>query len=92
MNNVPYYERSLAGIRVIELASLIAGSMIGMMPGDHGAEVVKVGQPGAGDGLRGRGNRKNGVSLHHKMLNPDKRLVTADLRTPTRIDAQGPAL
>ncbi|MEI6115741.1 MAG: CoA transferase [Burkholderiales bacterium] len=86
MNTVPHYERSLAGIRVVELASLIAGPMIGMMLGDHGAEVIKVEQPGAGDGLRGWGNRKNGVGLYHKMLNRNKRSVTADLRTPLGVE------
>lgn len=86
MNSVPYYERSLTGIHVVELASLIAGPMIGMMLGDHGAEVVKVEQPGLGDGLRGWGNRKNGVGLYHKMLNRNKRSVTADLRTDLGVE------
>ena len=80
-NIVPHSERPLEGVRVIELATLIAGPMIGMLLGDYGAEVVKVEHPGEGDGLRAWGNRKEGVSLYHKVLNRNKRSVTADLRT-----------
>jgi len=72
---------ALAGIRVIELANLIAGPSIGMLLADYGAEVTKLEQPEGGDAIRTWGNRKNGVGLYHKALNRGKRSVTADLRT-----------
>ena len=81
-NDVPHSARALAGVRVVELATLIAGPFIGMLLADYGAEVVKVENPPAGDGLRAWGNRKQGVGLYHKVLNRNKRSVTADLRTP----------
>ena len=73
---------ALAGVRVIELARFIAGPMIGMLLADYGAEVIKVEHPASGDGIRTWGGRKNGVGLYHKVLNRNKRAVTADLRTP----------
>jgi formyl-CoA transferase len=76
----------LGGVRVVELATLIAGPTIGMLLGDYGAEVVKVEHPQGGDVVRTWGNRKDGVGLYHKVLNRNKRLVTADLHTPVGIE------
>ena len=85
-NSIPNTEQPLNGARVIELATLIAGPLIGMLLGDYGAEVVKVENPRGGDGLRSWGNRKQGVGLYHKVLNRNKRSVTADLRTPLGVE------
>jgi crotonobetainyl-CoA:carnitine CoA-transferase CaiB-like acyl-CoA transferase len=87
LNTVPNAERSLSGVRVIELATLIAGPSIGMLLGDYGAEVIKVENPKGGDGLRAWGNRQRGIGLYHKVLNRNKRLITVDLRTPLGVDA-----
>lgn len=73
---------ALGGIRVVELATFIAGPFIGMLLADYGADVVKVEQPGSGDGIRTWGEKKNGVGLYHKVLNRNKRSVNADLHTP----------
>ncbi|MDP6831412.1 MAG: CoA transferase [Alphaproteobacteria bacterium] len=43
----------LAGIRVLDIGTLIAGPFGATLLGDFGAEVIKVEQPGPGDGLRG---------------------------------------
>ena len=43
----------LEGIKVLDLARLIAGGCIGTLLGDFGAEVVKIEAPGSGDPLRG---------------------------------------
>ncbi len=43
----------LAGVRVLDIGSLIAGPFGATLLGDFGAEVIKVEQPGVGDALRG---------------------------------------
>jgi succinyl-CoA--D-citramalate CoA-transferase len=43
----------LAGIRVLDIGTLIAGPFGATLLGDFGAEVIKVEQPGPGDALRG---------------------------------------
>jgi crotonobetainyl-CoA:carnitine CoA-transferase CaiB-like acyl-CoA transferase len=77
---------ALAGVRVVELASFIAGPSVGMLLADHGAQVTKVEHPQGGDGIRTWGNRKRGVGLYHKLLNRNKRTVTADLKTPLGVE------
>jgi crotonobetainyl-CoA:carnitine CoA-transferase CaiB-like acyl-CoA transferase len=71
----------LRGVRVLELASLVAGPMATMLLGDFGAEVIKVEDPRRGDELRGWGYAKNNVGLFFKVVNRNKKLITCDLRT-----------
>ena len=72
----------LAGIRVVEAATLAAGPMVGTALGEFGAEVIKVEPPGAGDPMRTWGNRKDGIGLAWKSVARNKRCVTCDLRQP----------
>lgn len=71
----------LAGVRVIELATILAGPLIGTLLGDFGAEVIKVEHP-RGDPLRTHGPAKAGVGLLWKVIGRNKRTVTLDLGTP----------
>ena len=57
-----------------------------MFLGDYGAEVIKVEKPDLGDEIRYWGNNKNGVGLMYKLVNRNKRSVTADLRTPLGVE------
>lgn len=68
----------LEGIRVLELAAIIAGSFTGVLLADFGADVIKVEHPD-GDPIRKLGNTKDGVSFEWKRLGRNKRLVTLDL-------------
>jgi len=72
----------LAGVRVLELGSLIAGPFCAKTLADFGAEVVKVEPPGDGDPLRRWRKMRNGVSLWWQVQSRNKRSVTLDLRRP----------
>ena len=47
--------RPLEGIRVVELARVLAGPWCGQLLADLGAEVIKVERPGSGDDTRAWG-------------------------------------
>ncbi|MEV6103320.1 CoA transferase [Streptomyces sp. NPDC051940] len=72
----------LAGLRVLDLATLFAGPLAATMLGDFGAEVVKVEHPRKPDPSRGHGPAKDGVGLWWKLLGRNKRAITANLSTP----------
>lgn len=44
--------KPLAGVRVVELGTLIAGPFCSRILGEFGAEVIKIEAPGEGDPLR----------------------------------------
>jgi formyl-CoA transferase len=68
----------LAGLRVLDLASLYAGPLIATTLGDFGADVIKVEHP-RGDDARRWGLSKDGVPLWWKVVSRNKRLVRLDL-------------
>ena len=73
----------LAGLRVLELAQIMAGPTCGMMLADMGADVVKVEKLQGGDDARGyREPRVNGVSAPFMILNRNKRGIALDLKHP----------
>jgi crotonobetainyl-CoA:carnitine CoA-transferase CaiB-like acyl-CoA transferase len=72
----------LAGLRVLDLATLFAGPLAATMLGDFGADVIKVEHPTRTDPSRGHGPAKDGVGLWWKLLGRNKRTVTLDLSTP----------
>ena len=72
----------LAGLRVIEMGSLIAGPFCGQILGDFGAEVIKLEDPKAGDPMRQWGRSKPmGLSPWWPVIGRNKKSVTLDLRT-----------
>jgi crotonobetainyl-CoA:carnitine CoA-transferase CaiB-like acyl-CoA transferase len=77
---------ALAGVRVADLSSFLAGPMVSMFLGDFGAEVIKVERPGIGDESRLWGHRREGVGLYYKVINRNKKSVVADLRTPLGVE------
>ncbi len=76
----------LAGFRVLELGSTVAGPFCGRLLADFGAEVIKV-EPAEGDPVRTMGKRFQGKSLYAASIFRNKKLIAIDLRT-----SQGQAL
>jgi len=74
--------KPLAGIRVVEAATLFAAPIAGMLLGDYGADVIKIEHPRRPDPARGHGPSKDDVGLWFKTLGRNKRLVTLDLSQP----------
>ena len=72
---------ALAGVRVVELATLYAAPLVGAMLGDLGADVVKV-EPPAGDPMRTMGVMRDGHSLVWAYVGRNKRSVVLDPRDP----------
>lgn len=71
----------LAGLRVLELGSFIAGPFAGQLLGDYGAEVMKIEAPGAGDPMRRWGVVRDGEGLWWAAIARNKRSVAVDLRS-----------
>ena len=72
----------LAGVRVIELGTMIAGPVAATLMGDFGAEVIKIEAPGVGDPIRHSGPFVGEESLYWNVEGRSKRSVTLDLRKP----------
>jgi crotonobetainyl-CoA:carnitine CoA-transferase CaiB-like acyl-CoA transferase len=70
----------LAGYRVLELGSTVAGPFCGRLLADFGAEVIKV-EPPKGDAVRSMGKRLDGRSLYAASILRNKALVSIDLDT-----------
>jgi crotonobetainyl-CoA:carnitine CoA-transferase CaiB-like acyl-CoA transferase len=77
----------LAGIKVVELARVLAGPWAGQLLADLGADVIKVERPGSGDDTRAWGppfvegkDGENLSSAYFHAINRNKRSVTIDLK------------
>ncbi|WP_374574030.1 CaiB/BaiF CoA transferase family protein [Phenylobacterium sp.] len=82
-SKTPEAEGPLAGLRVIEMGSLIAGPFCGQILGDFGAEVIKLEDPGTGDPMRQWGRSlPKGLSPWWPVIGRNKKSVTVDLRKP----------
>ncbi|CAM9766776.1 unnamed protein product [Phaeothamnion confervicola] len=77
----------LAGVRVLDLTSVVMGPYATQLLGDYGAEVIKVEPPG-GDVMRLSGPMKNpGMGHLYLTTNRSKRSVVLDLKTPAGLEA-----
>jgi len=81
--------KPLAGLKVLELARILAGPWVGQLLADLGADVVKVERPGAGDDTRGWGppfiEGAQGEDLsaaYFHSCNRGKRSIAVDFETP----------
>ena len=74
---------ALEGIRVIDLSRILAGPYCSMLLGDMGAEIIKIEQPGTGDGSRQWGPPWiAGESAYYLSVNRNKKSLTLNLKHP----------
>jgi crotonobetainyl-CoA:carnitine CoA-transferase CaiB-like acyl-CoA transferase len=73
----------LADIRVLDLATVVAGPGAARYLADFGADVLKIERPGAGDSTRTMGlpDPRDGTSLYWKLVGRNKRCATLDLKS-----------
>jgi crotonobetainyl-CoA:carnitine CoA-transferase CaiB-like acyl-CoA transferase len=76
------HEGPLAGLRVIDAGTMIAGPFAATLLGDYGADVIKIEKPKLGDPMRDWAPMKDGLSLWWKVTARNKRLITLDLSKP----------
>ncbi len=78
--------KPLAGVRVVELGTLIAGPFCSRILAEFGAEVIKIETPGEGDPLRKwrklYPDADTGTSLWWLLQARNKKSVTANLKHP----------
>lgn len=81
--------RPLAGVRVLELARILAGPWCGQLLADLGADVIKVERPGEGDDTRHWGppfltgaDGENLSAAYYHACNRGKRSAAIDIATP----------
>ncbi|MFZ6772186.1 CaiB/BaiF CoA transferase family protein [Undibacterium sp. SXout7W] len=76
----------LAGIKVLELGTLIAGPFCSRMFAEFGAEVIKVESPDGGDPLRQWRVLKDGTSLWWSVQARNKKSITLNMKEPQARD------
>jgi len=74
--------RPLEGLRILDVATILAGPVCATMLADFGAEVVKVEKPGTGDTTRQGSSDNSGLSLMWLQEGRNKRSITLDLHYP----------
>jgi crotonobetainyl-CoA:carnitine CoA-transferase CaiB-like acyl-CoA transferase len=82
-------DKPLTGLKVVELARILAGPWAGQLLADLGAEVIKIERPGAGDDTRQWGPpfAPDGAAAYFHGCNRGKSAVAIDLDTPAGREA-----
>ncbi len=75
----------LDGMKVIELAHVMAGPVCGLMLADMGADVIKVEKPTGDDVRRSVPPEINGESASFMMVNRNKRGIVLNLKDPRAV-------
>ena len=74
--------KPLAGVKVLELGTLIAGPFAARIMAEFGAEVIKIESPDGGDPLRQWRKLYEGTSLWWYLQARNKKSVTVNLKHP----------
>ena len=84
-------QRTMSGIRVLDLSIALTGPYAAALMADQGADVIKVERPGIGDIARWVGVAVNGMSSLYLVCNRGKRSIVADLGKPGGRRGRAPA-
>jgi len=81
-------DKPLAGLKVLELARILAGPWAGQLLADLGAEVIKVERAGAGDDTRQWGPpfAPDGAAAYFHACNRGKSSLAVDFENPADLD------
>jgi crotonobetainyl-CoA:carnitine CoA-transferase CaiB-like acyl-CoA transferase len=73
----------LVGLRVLDLATVVAGPGAARYLADFGADVLKIERPGSGDSTRTMGlpDPRDGTAAYWKIVGRNKRCATLDLKS-----------
>src|SRR5260370_16610239 len=71
----------LAGLKIVDLSSMMSGPWATDIVGDQGADVIKVEVPGRGDHVRSLPNRSGDMSAMFVNVNRSKRSLTLNLKS-----------
>ncbi|MFN0074176.1 MAG: CaiB/BaiF CoA transferase family protein [Chloroflexota bacterium] len=77
---LPISPSALSGVRVLDMATFIAGPFCAGLLAEFGADVIKIEQPGVGDSLRELGEKVNDRALFWALEDRGRRSVTCNLR------------
>lgn len=69
---------ALEGVRVLDIATVIAAPWAAGLMADFGAEVIKIEMPERGDAFRGMGPTKDGISIRWPSIGRNKKSITLD--------------
>ena len=72
----------LAGVRILDIATVLAAPFAATLCADWGAEVVKLELPDGSDPMRGLAPVEDGIALYWKVVNRGKKGIALDLRKP----------
>lgn len=76
----------LAGVKVLDLSTLLPGPLATLMLAEAGAEVIKLERPGRGDEMRTYQPRLGEASANYAILNRGKRAYAVDFKDPAQRD------
>ncbi|HUI78061.1 MAG TPA: CoA transferase [Bryobacteraceae bacterium] len=77
----------LAGIRILDLSTIVAGPATSMILADLGADIIKVERPGCGEDGRAMGPYRGPWGAYFTVLNRGKRSIAVDIRKPAGREA-----
>lgn len=76
----------LAGVKVLDLSTLLPGPLATLMLAEAGADVIKLERPGQGDEMRSYEPKFGDASANYAILNRGKRAYAVDFKDPAQRD------